>query len=307
VINGMQFERLASASGPTAGEIKRPSDGKVPETIVFIQCVGSRDPARGISYCSKICCMYTAKHTMLYKHKVHHGQPYVFYIDIRAGGKNYEEFVQRAIEEDHAVYLRGRVSRIYRKGDQLVVKGMDTLSGRQVEIKTDMVVLASAMKPMREIEKLYQQLGVAYDQYGWLSESHPKLKPIETTNAGIFLAGACQAPRDIPDAVAQASGAASKVLGLFSQPELEKEPLIARINEATCNACEMCVKACPYGAIAMTELKDRKGNVIKKIAKANEGLCQGCGVCVAVCPSHSPDLAGITDEQVFAELNSLAK
>ena len=129
VITGLQFERLASASGPTEGEIQRPSDGKVPEIIVFIQCVGSRDPAKGCSYCSKTCCMYTAKHTMLYKHKVHDGHAFVFYIDIRCAGKDYEEFSMRAIEEEGATYLRGRVSRIYKKGDKLVVLGADTLTG----------------------------------------------------------------------------------------------------------------------------------------------------------------------------------
>jgi heterodisulfide reductase subunit A len=162
------------------------------------------------------------------------------------------------------------------------------------------------MKPTKGIEKLYQQLGVAYDQYNWLSEAHPKLRPVETTNAGIFLAGACQAPKDIPDSVAQASGAASKVLGLFSQAELEKEPLVAKVNEMTCNGCEMCIKACPYSAIEMKDIKDKQGNLIRRVAKVNEGLCQGCGVCVAVCPSKSPDMAGITEEQVFAEITSLA-
>ena len=145
VITGLQYERLASASGPTFGEIKRPSDGKIPEKIVFIACAGSRDPAKGIHYCSKICCMYTAKHAMLYKHKVHQGEAYVFYMDIRAAGKMYEEFVRRAIEEDHVRYIRGRVSRIYEKNGKLIVMGADTLLGAMpVEIEADMVVLATA-------------------------------------------------------------------------------------------------------------------------------------------------------------------
>jgi len=306
VINGLQFERIISASGPTKGEIKRPSDGKVPESVVFIQCVGSRDPAKGISFCSKICCMYTAKQTMLYKHKVHHGKAYVFYIDIRAGGKGYEEFVMRAIEEDGAVYLRGRVSRIYRKKDKLIVRGMDTLSGNKVEIETDLVVLASAMMPNKNIETLYQKLGASYDKYHWLTEAHPKLRPVETTNAGIFLAGACQAPKDIPDAVSQASGAASKVLALFSKDTLNKEGTVARINEMLCTACQMCINACPYKAIELKDIKNRQGQLIKQVARVNEGLCQGCGVCVATCPSKCPDLAGITEEQVYAEILSLS-
>ncbi|MDI6733413.1 MAG: CoB--CoM heterodisulfide reductase iron-sulfur subunit A family protein, partial [Planctomycetota bacterium] len=314
MINGYQFERLVSASGPTSGEIKRPSDGKMPEIVVFIQCVGSRDPAKGLTYCSKICCMYTAKQAMLYKHKVQsrlpagrQGKAYVFYIDIRAGGKGYEEFVLRTIEEDGAVYLRGRVSKIYRKKDKLIVRGVDTLSGNKVEISADMVVLASAMLAPREIEKLYQKLGVSYDKYNWLTEAHPKLRPVETTNAGIFLAGACQAPKDIPDSVSQASGAASKVLALFSRDELIKEGTVARINELLCTGCQMCINACPYKAIELKDIRNRQGQLIRQVARVNEGLCQGCGVCVAVCPSKCPDLAGITEEQVYAEIVTLAK
>ncbi|MDP4176037.1 MAG: CoB--CoM heterodisulfide reductase iron-sulfur subunit A family protein, partial [Bacteroidota bacterium] len=187
VISGLQFERLVSASGPTFGELKRPSDGKTPETVVFVQCVGSRDEAKGVSYCSKICCMYTAKHTMLYKHKVHNGKAFVFYMDIRAGGKNYDEFVRRAVEEDGAIYLRGRVSKISQEGDKLIVKGADTLSGNQVEIEADLVVLATAIAAQPDIVPLAQKLGVGYDQYHFLSEAHPKLRPVETNSAGIFL------------------------------------------------------------------------------------------------------------------------
>ena len=218
VITGLQFERLASASGPTLGVIKRPSDGKVPQTVVFIACAGSRDPAKGIDYCSKICCMYTAKHAMLYKHKVHGGKAYVFYMDIRAGGKRYEEFVRRAIEEDEVNYVRGRVSRIYERDGKLIVKGVDTLlNARPVEIEADMVVLATAMVAQHDAEELAQKLKVSYDADHFLSEAHPKLRPVEMNTAGIFVAGACQAPKDIPETVAQASGAASKVAGLFSQ------------------------------------------------------------------------------------------
>jgi len=144
VLTGMQFERLLSASGPTAGQIQRPSDGKEPREVVFIQCVRSRDPEHGMPYCSRICCMYSAKHAMLYKHRVHGGQAYVFYIDIRSAGKNYEEFVQRAMEEERVLYLRGKASRVFREGDKVVVWGADTLTGRQVEIAADLVVLAPA-------------------------------------------------------------------------------------------------------------------------------------------------------------------
>ncbi len=306
VIDGFQFERLASASGPTSGEIRRPSDGQVPQTVVFIQCCGSRDEKRGKAYCSKICCMYTAKHAILYRHKVHDGRAVVFYMDVRAGGKGYDEFIRRAIETDGAEYIRGRVSRIYRRSDgKLIVKGADTLAGRPVTIEADLVVLADAIVPRQGAEALAQMVGIAYDTNGFYSEAHPKLRPVETATAGVFLAGACQSPKDIPDSVAQASAAAAKVLGLFSKPELEREPIVARVNPATCVHCRACINACPYRAIEDFEIKDRKGNVVRVVAKVNEGLCQGCGTCVAVCRSNSVDLDGFTDEQICAEIATL--
>lgn len=312
VITGLQFERLASASGPTLGEIRRPSDGTVPKKIVFIACCGSRDPAKGIPYCSKICCMYTAKHAMLYQHKVHDGESYVFYMDIRAGGKNYEEFVRRAIDEDHVNYVRGRVARVYEKDGKLIVKGVDTLLGATpVEIEADMVVLATAGVSNKGAEELAQKLHISYDPYKFFAEAHPKLRPVETNTAGIFLAGACQAPKDIPETVATASGAAAKVAALFSQPDLVREPLIAVVNRcappvfSTCVGCFMCQTACPYQAIEREEIKDRKGNVFKVVAKVNPGLCQGCGTCVAFCRSKSIDLQGFSNQQMFAEVEAL--
>jgi heterodisulfide reductase subunit A2 len=312
VITGLQFERLASASGPTLGEIRRPSDGKVPEKIVFVACAGSRDPAKGIPYCSKICCMYTAKHAMLYQHKVHGGKSYVFYMDIRAAGKNYDEFVRRAIEEDSVNYIRGRVSRIYEKNGRLIVKGADTLLGAMpVEIEADMVVLATAGVANEGAEELAQKLHVSYDAYRFFAEAHPKLKPVETNTAGIFLVGSCQAPKDIPESVSTGSGAAAKVAGLFSQDQLTREPLIAVVNRSappvfsTCVGCFMCATACPYQAIEKEEIKDRKGQVIKTVAKVNPGLCQGCGTCVAFCRSKSIDIQGYTNEQMYSEVMAL--
>ncbi|OQB43224.1 MAG: putative glutamate synthase (NADPH) small subunit [Candidatus Hydrogenedentes bacterium ADurb.Bin179] len=305
VIDSLQFERLVSASGPTGGEIKRPSDGAVPQKIVFISCVGSRDNAKGMSYCSKICCMYTAKHTMLYKHKVHDGQPYVFYMDIRAGGKNYDEFVRRAIEQDGAIYYRGRVSKITEDDGKLIVRGADTLSGTPVTVEADMVVLAAAMQPADGILELAQKLKVGYDEFGFLSESHPKLRPVETNTAGIYVCGACQAPKDIPEAVAQASAAAAKVLVMFGKEELTREPEIARVDEQVCAACYACVRTCPYGAIDKAEIRDRKGNLVKYTARVNKGLCMGCGTCVAVCPSKSIDLDGFSEQQIYEMVKNL--
>ena len=312
VVNGLQFERLLSASGPTLGEVLRPSDGKVPEKVVFIACAGSRDPAKGIEYCSKICCMYTAKHAMLYKHKVHHGEAYVFYMDIRAAGKGYDEFTRRAIEEDRVHYIRGRVSRVYERNGKLIVQGADTLlNAMPVEIEADMVVLASAGVANDGAEALAQKLHISYDGHKFFAEAHPKLRPVETNTAGIFLAGACQSPKDIPESVGQASGTAAKVAGLFSNDELTREPLIAVVNRtaaplySTCVGCFLCQSACPYQAIEKEEIKGRDGKVVKTVARVNPGLCQGCGTCVAFCRSKSIDIQGYTHEQVYAEVMEL--
>ena len=217
VLTGLQFERLLSASGPTAGQIRRPSDGKEPQEIVFVQCVRSRDPERGMAYCSRLCCMYTAKHAMLYKHRVHDGQAYIFYIDIRSAGKNYEEFVQRAMEEDDVLYIRGKVSKVFPQDGKVVVWGVDTLSGKPVEVAADMVVLATAMVPDPGARQLAETLGIAVDENGFFQHAEANLRPMETDRPGIYLAGAAQEPKDIPDTVAQASGAAAKVLTLFQQ------------------------------------------------------------------------------------------
>jgi heterodisulfide reductase subunit A len=217
VIDGLAFERLNSASGPTAGEIRRPSDGHIPKEVVFIQCVASRDPERYMPYCSRACCMYTAKHARLYKHKVHDGRAYIFYMDIRSMGKGYEEFIQQGMEEEGILYLRGRVSRLFRDNDHVVVWGVDTLSGKKVEIAADMVVLATAMIPSRGAKELAEKLEIKTDEYGFLTEAHWKLYPVESGVEGIYLAGCAQGPKDIADTVAQGNAAASKVQALFAQ------------------------------------------------------------------------------------------
>lgn len=250
--------------------------------------------------------MYTAKHAMLLRHKVHGAQAYVFYIDVRAGGKNYEQFVRRAIEQDGAVYLRGRVSKIYNKGDKLVVKGADTLSGAQVEIETDMVVLATAIKARSGSEDLAQKLKVTYDEFNFFSEAHPKLRPVETNTAGVYLAGACQSPKDIPDSVSQASATAGKVLGLFASENLKREPLVAQVNENKCVACWYCVNSCPFGAAEKKEIRDRRGQLVKTVANINKAVCQGCGLCVSNCRPKAIELSGFTDQQLAAQVDALS-
>ena len=305
VMTGLEFERLLSASGPTSGEVRRPSDGRVPKEVVFIQCVGSRDPEQGVPYCSKICCMYTAKHAMLYKHKVPDGHAYIFYMDIRAGGKGYEEFVTRAMEEDRVLYIRGRVSRIFQEDGKLRVWGVDTLTGQPVEIAADLVVLATAIVANTGHELLAKQLRAIIDEHGFYQEAHPKLRPVETLTAGLYLAGAVQAPKDIPETVAQASAAASKVQALFSRDVFEREPMVARVNEFTCEGCFDCEKVCPYGAIERKEIRDREGRLLRLVSSVNVGVCEGCGACVVACRNHSIELEGFTDEQIYGEIVAL--
>jgi heterodisulfide reductase subunit A len=249
--------------------------------------------------------MYTAKHALLYKHKVHDGKAMVFYMDVRAPGKGYDEFVRRAVEEDEVLYLRGRVSRLYEDNGQIVVSGVDTLSAEAVEIRADLVVLATAIRPQPDARTLAQKVGVGYDRDGYYSEAHPKLRPVEAPAAGIFLAGACQGPKDIPEAVAQASAAASKAMILFSKEILEREPIVARVNEATCAGCFACKEVCAYGAIETVDILDRQGNIVRRVAHVNPGVCNGCGTCEAICPSKSMDLSGYTDEQIFAQIGAL--
>ncbi len=227
ILEGIEFERLLCPAGPTAGKVIRPSDGREPKTVAFISCCGSRDPEHGVPYCSRVCCMYLVKMALLYMHAVHDGQTFIFYIDIRTTGKGYEEFVQRAVEEDNVLYLRGKVSKIFRDGDKIKVWGSDTLSGKRIEMAVDLVVLGMAMLPSEGAKELADKLGIATDEHGFMVELHPKLHPLETSVPGIYLAGCCQGPKDIQDSVAQGGGAASKVLALFAQDEAILEEAVA--------------------------------------------------------------------------------
>ncbi len=300
VITSMQYERLMNASGPTGGHIKRPSDGKEPKEVVFVQCVGSRDPAVGRPYCSGFCCMYTAKQAVLTKDHIPDSNSYVFYMDVRAPGKGYDEFTRRAQEQYGVQYVRGRVSMIYERGEKLVVRGADTLAGTQVEVEADLVVLAVGAEAAKGAPQLAEKLRISYDQYGFFMESHPKLKPVETNTAGVYLAGACQGVKDIPTSVGQGSAAASKVLTLFARETLESDPQVAKVNVSRCVGCMKCAMTCPFGAVRETQ--DRAGNVKAEVLEA---VCQGCGVCTVTCPHGAIQLQHFTDNQILAEVNAL--
>jgi len=300
VVDGLTFEGMLRGApspqpSPWEGEgagLRRPSDGREPREVVFVQCAGSRDPEHGVSYCSKVCCMVVAKQAVMFKERVPGGQAYVFYIDIRSAGKGYDEYVQRAMEDYGILYLRGKVSKIFRDGEKVVVWGADTLSGQPVEVAADLVVLATPMSPSRQALELAQTLRVGIDQHGFFSEAHPKLRPVESLTAGVFLAGVAQGPRDIPETVSQASGAAAKVLQLFSHDEMTQEPTVAYVIEELCSGCGVCVEACPYAARAL--------HPVFAIATVNAALCQNCGACVVACPNKASQIHNWTPEQILA-------
>ena len=302
VITGIQYERILNASGPTSGHIERPSDHTEPKTIVFVSCAGSRDKSVGIPYCSNFCCMYIAKQAILTKDHIPDSQSYVFYMDIRSTGKGYDEFTRRAQEEYGARYVRGRVSRIFPKGKKMVVRGADTLLGTQVEVEADLVVLATAVTASPGAAQLAEKLHISYDTDGFYVESHPKLRPVETNTAGVYLAGAAQGPKDIPASVGQGSAAAAKVLSLLSKEMLESDPAVARVNTNACVGCLKCVKTCPFQAIKEEELRGGK-----KVASVIETVCAGCGVCTSTCPCGAIQLQHFTDNQLLAEVNALCQ
>lgn len=288
VVDGLTFEGMLGLGDG----LRRLSDGRVPREVVFVQCAGSRDPERGVSYCSKVCCMYVAKQAMMFKERVPGGQAYVFYIDIRSAGKGYDEYVQQAMEEQDILYLRGKVSKVFRDGDRVKVWGVDTLSNQPLEVAADLVVLATPMLPSRQALEVAQMLRAGTDEYGFFSEAHPKLRPVESMTAGVFLAGAAQGPKDIPETVSQASGAAAKVLQLFSRDEMMQEPMVAHVIRRFCSACGACVEACPYDA--------RSIHPVWGIATVNAALCQNCGACVVACPNKASRIYNWTPEQILA-------
>ena len=313
VVTSLEFERLMNAAGPTGGVLLRPSDGEHPHTIVFVQCVGSRCAAcaeKGKEYCSKICCMYTAKHAMLTRDKYPDTDVYVFYIDVRTPGKNFDEFYRRAVEEYGVHYVKGMVGKVSPEGKKLMVQASDLLAGKQLHIAADMVVLAAAIEPDKSARPLATMLTASMDTNDFFTEAHPKLRPVESPTAGVFLSGACQGPKDIPETVAQAGAAASKVIGLLCKDKLIGNPCIAHSDEWMCNGCSTCERVCPYGAITYIEKEFRmpdRTTKTRRVASVNEAVCQGCGACTVACPSGAMDLRGFLNKQIMAEVDAICK
>ena len=313
VITSLELERLMNAAGPTAGKLVRPSDGKHPEKIVFVQCVGSRCSScaeKGKEYCSKICCMYTAKHAMLIRDKYPDTDVSVFYIDVRTPGKNFDEFYRRAVEEYNVHYIKGMVGKVSPEGDKLIVQGSDLIANKQLKIEADLVVLAAAIEPDKSARPLATMLTASMDTNDFFTEAHPKLRPVESPTAGVFLSGACQGPKDIPETVSQAGAAAAKVIGLLAKDKLTGNPCVAQSDEMMCNGCSSCERVCPYGAISYQDKEFRGPNrttLIRRVASVNEAICQGCGACTVACPSGAMDLKGFASKQIMAEVDAICK
>ena len=299
VVTSMEFERMVSSAGPTGGQILM-KNGKEPESIALIHCVGSRDE-KYHEYCSRVCCMYSMKFAHLIKEHTA-AIVYEFYIDIRSFGKNYEEFYNRLLNEG-TVFFRGRPAEITdvaetpeEKG-KLIVQFEDTLVGKQRRLPVDMVVLASGLEPQKDTETVGRLFGVSRSADGFFLERHPKLDPVATMSDGIFIAGCCQSPKDIPDTVAQASAAAAEALSLISKGKVEIEAATSIINEKICSGCQLCKSVCPYGAISFDEQK--------LVCRVNEALCKGCGACVGGCPSDAISLKHYTNEQLVSQMEGM--
>ena len=311
VVTSLELERLMNAAGPSDGHLVRPSDHKEPKVITFIQCVGSRDTSGcGKPYCSKICCMYTAKHAMLIREKYPDTEVHVFYIDVRTPGKNYDEFFRRAVEQYGVDYIKGMVGKVYEENGKLMVQGSDLINNEQVVIPSDLVVLAAAIEPNPSVRNIATMVTASIDTNNFLTEAHAKLRPVESPTAGIFLSGVCQGPKDIPETVSQASACAAKVIGLLAKDKLKCNACVSHSDEMLCTGCSVCANVCPYGAITYVDKEFRLGGgktEVRRVATVNDAVCQGCGACTGACPSGAMDLKGFSNKQIMAEVDAICK
>ena len=297
VLTSLEFERMVNSAGPTGGHI-RLKDGSEPRSVALIHCVGSRDEQYH-EYCSRVCCMYSMKLAHLIREHTS-AAVYEFYIDIRSFGKGYEEFYNRVLDEG-VVFFRGRPAEVTNIAEtpeeegKLVIQFEDTLVGAQRRVPVDMVVLGCGLEPQKDAEAVARLFNISRSADGFFLEKHPKLDPVATMTDGIFVAGCCQGPKDIPDTVAQANAAAAEALALISRGKVEVESATAVINEKLCTGCQLCKAVCPYsGAIAFDEEKG--------VCRVNEALCKGCGACVGGCPSDAISLSHYTNEQLLAQM-----
>lgn len=295
VITGLELERYINASGPTMGHVVKPSNGENPKSVAFIQCVGSRDEQIGKHYCSRVCCMYAMKNAQLIIDHEPDTEVTIYYMDIRAFGKGFEEFYKTSQEKYGIKFVRGRPASILENPDEtLTVRAEDSLLGKVTEYDYDMVVLSVGLQPPAGSEPLRQTLGISKSADGFYMEAHPKLRPVDTLTDGVYLAGVAQGPKDIPDAVAQASGAAARAAIPMVKGEVEIEPIVAVVDDDVCGGCEVCIELCPFGAVERVDGK----------AQINVALCKGCGTCVGACPSGALDQQHFKTAQIMAQIEA---
>ena len=300
VFTGIEFERISNASGPTEGKILM-KDGSEPQSVAILHCIGSRD-VNYHEYCSRVCCMYSLKFSHLIREKIPDAEVYQLYIDMRCFGKGYEEFYER-LQEEGVNFIRGRAGEITDIAElpgeegRLIVIAEDTLVRRKRRIPVDMVVLSTALEPQADAGDVARVFSISRSKDGFFMEKHPKLDPVATTTDGVFVAGCCQGPKDIPDTVAQASAAAARVLAMINKGSVEIESAIAAVDEELCSGCKTCLSLCSYNAISFDDEK--------KLAVINEALCKGCGTCTAACPAGAIVSKHFTTEQIMAQLEGV--
>ncbi len=298
VITGLQMERLLSSFGPVLGKPVKPSDLKDPHSIAFLQCVGSRNFREGgNTYCSRVCCMYATKQARQYKEKHPEADIYIFYMDIRAFGKGYEEFYESAAENYGINYVRGRIAEVRENplNHNIIIRAEDTLLQQPIEVEVELFVLSTGIEPRADSDEITSLLRIQKSADGFFLEAHPKLRPVDTLTEGIFIAGAAQGPKDIPDSVAQAKGAAASAMALMGKGEVEIEPFFAVVRSDRCTGCGMCIENCAYGAIEFVD--DR---MFGTVASINNALCKGCGACSGNCRCAAIDIIGFSSEQLYS-------
>ena len=294
VLTALEFERLVSSTGPTQGRLL--IDGKEPRRVLFIQCVGSRDKTVGNEYCSRVCCMFTAKQASLVKEKIPDAAVTICYIDVRAFGKGYEEFYEE-VQKKGVIYRKGVPSEIYQKSGKLIVKAEDELLGEPYEEEADLVVLATGLTQRSDADRLRNLLKLSQSPDRFYLEAHPKMKPLDTATDGIFLAGTCQGPKDISDTLSQAHGTASRATIPLFAGRVRIEPITSVVDALMCAGCGLCEQVCEFRAL--------KIDPYRKVMTVNEALCKGCGACNATCPSGAISLRHFKTEQIMAQIREV--